>query len=423
MRFSRYIAVIALILIISLWLVSLSYSVRVEAQQNFAGSVQPVAGLVQYQASGTQAWVTLTEQQIVRVGDQIRTGADGFAQLSIISGIELDIYPTTQLQVSVLQQRADRGTLISISQIVGKLLSRVDRTIRPEDRFQVVLPTAGITVEGTQFWSLVTPQLHGAVVVQEGAVNVLSGDGQSLAVTVEDFLFVDFRLPDPAPSVCTGELLRENTTATLVLVPLAGNTSRENATRAFLSDIFTSNSNPNVRVFMRELLGLPAQDDAALDADADEQAVQDILDAIRTVNLATVDLEDLLARYRTYWLSTYRATLANPLPPATCGNLQVDDGETAENCPTDFSEVGFCGNGICETNRRGAAESVINCPVDCLGGLSLALSCLDQSASGLGLRTEVPLPTDFGPGTRQPRITRTPTPITPIGTVTPTPSQ
>lgn len=417
MRSSRFVQALTLFLVGSLIMASFMLSTQVEAQQNFAGSLVPVAGLVQYRASGTQDWVTLRTRQNVRVGDQIRTGADGFAQFNIVTGIALDIYPTSLLQIGVMQQRAERGVLISIEHIVGKLLSRVDRTLRSEDRFQVVLPTAGITVQGTQFWSLVTPQLHAAVMSQVGEVSVLSADGQELRVDEQSFVFIDLQLSEPPPSTCTDDL-RKSSTATFITAPL--NTPRERAVRSFMTDILISNENPNVRVFLRELLSLDAKDDAALNAEEDEQALREILEAIQNADLSTFDLEDFMARYRTYWLATYRATLNNPIAPATCGNMRQDAGETPENCPTDFSEMAFCGNNICETDRHGRFESVVNCSADCLSVEALALSCIARSSEALGLVTEVPPATPQG---GVPVSAPTSTPIVPIGTLTPTPSQ
>ncbi len=413
MRSSRLVVAQVVFLILSLLLMSISLAERVEAQQNFAGSLVPVAGLVQYRASDAQEWVTLRGRQNVRAGDQVRTGADGFAQLNIVTGIALDIYPTSLLRIGVMQQRAERGVLISIEQIVGKTLSRVDRALRSEDRFQVVLPTAGITVEGTQFWSFVAPNLHAAVLSQVGEVRVVSTSGQDTRVNEENFVFVDLRLPEPTPSICTDEL-RQSSNAVLVNVPF--NAARESAVRSFLADLFIANQNPNVRVFMRELLGLPARDDAAMSAEEDQQAVQEILEAIRNFDISALDLNNFLARYRTYWLSTYRAALSNPIAPITCGNMQQDAGETAGNCPNDFSEMALCGNNICETDRRGAAESVVNCAADCLPPEALAFSCLERSSQVFGLATEVPRQPVGGP-------LSSPTPIVPVGTVTPTPSQ
>lgn len=413
MRYSRFMAMLTLFLVFSLLATSLALTVNVEAQQNFAGSLVPVAGLVQYRASGTQNWVTLRGRQNIRAGDQVRTGADGLAQLNIVTGIGLDIYPTSLLKVGVMQQRAERGVLISIEQIVGQTLSRVDREMRPEDRFQVVLPTAGLTVEGTQFWALVTPQIQAAVLSQEGTVRVISSDGQDVRVTEENFVYIDLKLAEPFPTVCTDEL-RQNSAATLINVPL--NDPRVQALRSFLRDVFTSNQNPFVRAFMRELLGLPAKDDAALSAEEDQQALQEILTAIQNANLTALDLNEFMARYRSYWLSTYRAALSNPIAPSTCGNMRQDPGETAENCPNDFSEMAFCGNNICETNRRGAFESVVNCPADCLQAEALALSCVERSSGVFGLTAEVPPSDPIGPAFSSP------TPVVPIGTVTPTPS-
>src|SRR5574342_89682 len=69
------------------------------AQQEFAASLSPVAGLVQFQAKGSARWVTLRENQLVRPGDQVRTGNDGFARLTTVTGFELELYPTTYIEL------------------------------------------------------------------------------------------------------------------------------------------------------------------------------------------------------------------------------------------------------------------------------------------------------------------------------------
>jgi hypothetical protein len=389
--------------------------------QEFSATLTPVAGLVQYLARGATNWVTLRDTQLFSKGDQLRTGSDGYARLTVVTGIEVDVYPTSIVEMNSLAMGADSGQVFSLFQIRGLTFANINQTVKPEDRVQVMIPCAGIScanisVSGTKFYTFVSPVVHAAVVSQEKEVKVQLVDKQAFTVTPEDFLYLKLTVPQPPPLVCSAALCSNNTKATFVNEPVKETGLQ--ALRDFMHDSVISNVDPLSRNFFRQLMGLPELDLSKLTVEEDQKAIEELLNAIDTFDGVKPTLKDLLKQYRDFW-ANYKTTLTKPLASATCGNNKQDDGETAENCPNDFSDPAVCGNGLCEIDRRGPGESVINCVPDCLSFGGLAQSCVGIADGVLnpGAKpTVIPGPRPK-PGTATPTVT----PV-PVGTTTPNPS-
>jgi len=416
-RIAVLLSVVAVIALVTVAALS-GLPLRVAAQQEFSASLTPVAGLVQYQARGSTRWVTLTDTQIIRAGDQLRTGNNGLARLTVVTGIEVTIYPTSLVQLDSLAMAQDAGQTFLLTQLVGQTFVSINRALRPTDKVQVTLPTSGVTVKGTQFWLFVHPDLRGAIFSQDNKVSVRSGNGQTTEVTPENFTFIDVKLPNPVPLICSPAFLQDNVAATLVSVPVQGDKAKESAVHQFLRDFITANVNPLMRTFLRGYLGLKSVSLTSLAPDQDKAELDELLKAVADLDTTKLNLTDLLTKYREYWGNTYKGSLNSALAAATCGNGRQDSGETASNCPTDVSNdttKAACGNGLCETNRTGLAESVINCTADCLSHESLARSCAALILAPV--LPQVPPPQ----GTPVPG-NATPTPILPSNTQTPTPS-
>ncbi len=74
--------------------------IALRAQENPLASLDPVQGLVQYQAldedpRDPQKWHTVTERILVSEGDRIRTDGVGLAYLTFFEGIQSEIGPST----------------------------------------------------------------------------------------------------------------------------------------------------------------------------------------------------------------------------------------------------------------------------------------------------------------------------------------
>jgi hypothetical protein len=95
-----------------------------------------------------------------------------------------------------------------------------------------------------------------------------------------------------------------------------------------------------------------------------------------------VNLTNFLNDFRSFLRAYFTFVSTTPLPPLTYGNLRKDDGETAENCPTDVADITPSkGNAICETSL---SESLINDRPDCLPGLPKLIDCINVIIGEVG---------------------------------------
>ncbi len=74
-----------------------------------SATLTPVAGLVQYLARGASDWVTLQDTQLFNKGDQLRTGSDGYARLNVVTGIQVDVYQTSIVEMNSLEMGPESG--------------------------------------------------------------------------------------------------------------------------------------------------------------------------------------------------------------------------------------------------------------------------------------------------------------------------
>ncbi len=376
---------------------TLSMSVASPLQaQSFSGTLVPVAGLVQILHKGTSEWVNVVDKQLVQEGDQVRTGGDGLAELNIVTGIVVDIYPTSVVQMDSLSMRQDSGQVFNLRQLVGSTFTNVKQAVRQQDRISVTVPTAGITVHGTQFFTFVDPNLNVGVFSQDHPVEVETADAHKYTVTPDDFLVIKIVIGDDT-IVCTVDFLKSNSKAQMVIAPFGNDQNKLQAMKEFLQSMLMSNLNPQVRAFLREFFGLPVVKLTGLSKDDDDKELKEIQSSIDALSADKVKLSDFLKKYRDFWGTTYKKALSDGIAPATCGNGKQDQGETAESCPSDFSDEGARGNGICETNRNGLSESTINNPQDCMPKGKLSVEC-SEVIEGNENPTATPTPKASGVG-------------------------
>lgn len=347
--------------------------------QSFSATLSPVAGVVQVLLQGETDWKNVVETTLINQGDQIRTGNDGLARLNVVTGISVDVYPTTWVQMDDLSLgEGDNSALTySLFQMVGRTYVYVDQELNPEDRVQVIYPTVGIIVTGTKFFNFIHPNLNAFVMVEEGEVNVQGTDQPNVLLTPENALYVEFSLPQPVPQVCTLDLLR-TAVQKRQITEIRPTGEGLDALRRHLVEAVTGQVNLEVRPYMRALLGLPPVDLTKLTKQQDVDDLAELLSAIPTFDGGGMELIQFLTDYREFWQVYFTQMSGTPLAPETCGNLERDEGETAQNCPTDFADPQACGNNLCEVQRMiqgNLGESVINCPADCLPYPDLARSC------------------------------------------------
>jgi len=248
--------------------------------QSFAASLTPIAGTVQYLPSGRTQWVNVSQVTLINEGDQIRTADDGIARLSVVTGIEVEIYPTSWVVLNdlALGQTNDGALTFKLGQLVGGTFITVNRALDAQDRVQILTPGASATVRGTQFYVFVTPKLNISILPAQDNIVVETVDGRRFTLTPNDLARILLDI-DPAPLVCSVTFLRDNAKAT-TLVNIIQSDSQVQALREFLLDSLKSNVNPEVRTFLRQLLNLGTVNFSTLSDDEDQAELQVLLQTL-----------------------------------------------------------------------------------------------------------------------------------------------
>jgi hypothetical protein len=172
-------------------------------QGQAVASLDPVQGLVQVRAAGASEddWQTITARQLVSEGDAIRTDDVGLAYLVFFEGVETEIRPLSQVEVTHLAveevgAEVDRFD-ITLDVLVGVTLNRIERAVEMDSSYMVRAPGATMVVRGTEFFASVDPLgdtrvgvLTGEVIVRgvtpegEEIGEVAIQPGQQMAVSV-----------------------------------------------------------------------------------------------------------------------------------------------------------------------------------------------------------------------------------------------
>jgi hypothetical protein len=130
---------------------------------------------VEVRAGGGETWAQAANAQAVRSEDAIRTDSTGRALLNFYTGTEVEILPDSELVVTSFEETADGGHTITLSQLSGETLHRVERIADREDRYELNTPSAHIVVRGTVFGVEVAPDGATTIEVREGVVQAQAG--------------------------------------------------------------------------------------------------------------------------------------------------------------------------------------------------------------------------------------------------------
>jgi ferric-dicitrate binding protein FerR (iron transport regulator) len=105
---------------------------------------------------------------LVRVGETIVTGAQGYARLQISDGSTFDVYPSSRVVF-----RANPGNLRDLLEVfLGNVKVHIQTYGGLPNRYRVFSPTAVIAVRGTIFGVGVEDDTVTSVTVDEGLVEV-----------------------------------------------------------------------------------------------------------------------------------------------------------------------------------------------------------------------------------------------------------
>ncbi|MBJ6138854.1 FecR domain-containing protein [Marinobacter litoralis] len=169
--------------------------------------VSSVSGNVQHISGADGRKTSLTEQSLIRVGDELLLGA-GSATLTLADGSEIRVSPNSRLMFNRLTQYGKTGMVDTRLRLHrGEVHSRVKALQDTGSRFQITTPSAVVAVRGTAF-TLQTNSNGSSIQVQQGAVDfgrpgksqrIPTGYGASVSTSGPEHLRIR-KLP-PAPEM------------------------------------------------------------------------------------------------------------------------------------------------------------------------------------------------------------------------------
>ncbi len=131
-------------------------------------TVSSANGQVEWLKAGSTSWQPVSANQQLESGDQIRTGKDGEATLTMEDGTKLQLFAGSEFTVQSLAKDTQANSLESIMALSkGKI--QADVTPRQEgSTFEIETPYFVTVVKGTSYSIFTNP---------DGSVNVKSGNG------------------------------------------------------------------------------------------------------------------------------------------------------------------------------------------------------------------------------------------------------
>jgi hypothetical protein len=148
----------------------------VQAQSELAATLEVLASGVSVQRINTEAFINVTQEAIVGVGDIIKTDETGRARITFFAdGTETDLLPSTEYTISEFTSDGTSFQL-TVGVLVGQTTQRLGRILDANSSYNV--NTAGMTLaaRGTVFDIRVEPSGRSGMLVSEGVVASEQGD-------------------------------------------------------------------------------------------------------------------------------------------------------------------------------------------------------------------------------------------------------
>jgi hypothetical protein len=169
-------------------------------------TLHPLTGTVEVKLAGESTFIPGEEGRTLKVGDVVRTGPDGQAEIEYFDGslTRLDVGTTFEITELASVTDVPGSKIIEGSQEGGRTLSRVVALTDSESRVEVETPNAIASVQGTEFVTIVGPDgsseywlLEGVLRVkgEEGGTLVLQA-GQGVSVSTDGVVGAPFILSD-----------------------------------------------------------------------------------------------------------------------------------------------------------------------------------------------------------------------------------
>ena len=172
MRVPFFVYVIIFVLIVAvLFFVGRSMMVR-----EFTVSVDDLTGTAELQAKGKSSAQPLALNQVIRIGDEVRTGPDSQLDLLWPTGTHVRLGPNTRFEITLgVVNNAKRSTATEAKLSAGKVWVRLSKGLTGTGRFRIKTPVVETLVRGTIYSVEFKPDGSVQVETYEGKVGIQRG--------------------------------------------------------------------------------------------------------------------------------------------------------------------------------------------------------------------------------------------------------
>jgi len=171
------------------------------------GTLSSPSGEVLVKKKGSTAWSTATAGMKLEIGDQLKTGSDGSALIVFFEGSVMEVGASSEIQINEMALASTGSTSISLKQLVGSSVNRVQKLVDSSSKYEVETPAGTAVVRGTIFTVIVEGDGFTIVRSEEGEIWFIAGgvaklltDGESASACVGCPPSDYFPTPTPEPT-------------------------------------------------------------------------------------------------------------------------------------------------------------------------------------------------------------------------------
>jgi len=181
-----------------------------------SATVASPSGDVQVQKKDTTTWTNATNGMKLAVGDTLKTGSDGSAELRFFEGSVMEVEANSQVVIEDLSLTASGSTSVGLKQLLGNTVNRVGQLVDSASSYEVETPAAVAVVRGTAFNMEVEQDgfttvqtTQGSVSFTAAGVTVTVNKGQQSTATVGGTPSTPVSITTPTQTATSGETLSD----------------------------------------------------------------------------------------------------------------------------------------------------------------------------------------------------------------------
>jgi len=181
-----------------------------------SATVASPSGEVQVKKKDSTAWIDATNSMKLAVGDTLKTGSDGSAELRFFEGSVMEVEANSQVVIEDLSLTASGSTSVGLKQLLGNTVNRVGQLVDSASSYEVETPAAVAVVRGTAFnmeveqdGSTTVQTTQGSVSFTAAGVTVTVNQGQQSTAAVGGTPSAPVSTTTPTSTATSGETLAD----------------------------------------------------------------------------------------------------------------------------------------------------------------------------------------------------------------------